>query len=114
VKLIIQTAAEDDMLRQFDWYEDQGLSDIADRFDLAVRASISAALKRPKAGAPKHLRNPQLAGLRSWSVEGFDEFHVYYLIRDDAFTVVRILHDKRDVSSILGKQSLDDPGSKID
>jgi hypothetical protein len=88
---------------------DQGLSDIADRFELAVRGSINAALKRPKAGAPKHVRNPQLAGLRSWSVEGFDEFHVYYLTRDDVFTVVRVLHDKRDVGSILGKQSLDDP-----
>ncbi len=76
MKLIIQAAAEDDMLRQYDWYEKQGLSDIADRYCLAVRASISAALKRPKAGAPKHVRNPQLAGLRSWTVEGFHEFHV--------------------------------------
>jgi plasmid stabilization system protein ParE len=109
VKLIIQEAAEDDMLRQYDWYEDHGLSDVADRFSLAVHASISAALKRPKAGAPKHVRNPQLAGLRSWSVQGFDEFHVYYVVRDDVFAVVRVLHDKRDIGSILEKQSIDDP-----
>jgi hypothetical protein len=72
VKLIIQAAAENDMLQQYEWYEERGLLDVADRFDLSVRASINAALRRPKAGAPKHVRNPQLAGLRSWSVQGFD------------------------------------------
>jgi toxin ParE1/3/4 len=109
VKLIINAAAEDDMLRQYDWYEKQGLLDVADRYNLAVRASIGAALKRPKAGAPKRVRNPKLAGLRSWTVEGFHEFHVYYVIQADVFAVVRVLHDKRDVSVILNKQPLDDP-----
>jgi hypothetical protein len=28
---------------------------------------------------PKHLDNRRLAGLRTWPVQGFDEFRVYYL-----------------------------------
>ena len=109
MKLIIQEAAENDMLRQYEWYEKHGVPDIADRFSLAVHAGIAAALKRPKAGAPKYVRNPRLAGLRSWSVQGFDEFRVYYVIQDDVFAVVRVLHDKRDINAILEKQSIDDP-----
>jgi plasmid stabilization system protein ParE len=53
VKLIIQASAEDDMLRQYDWYERQGLSAIADRFSAAVYAGINAAIRTPKAGAPR-------------------------------------------------------------
>jgi toxin ParE1/3/4 len=111
VKLIIQASAEDDMLRQYDWYEEQGLSTIADRFSAAVAAAIDAALNRPKAGAPKRVDNPALAGLRTWPVRGFDEFRIYYVLRPDTFIVVRVLHGKRDIGSILENQTVDDPGA---
>jgi toxin ParE1/3/4 len=110
VKLIIQASAEDDMLRQYDWYEKQGLGTIADRFSAAVAAGIGEALKTPKAGAPRHVGNPALAGLRTWPVKGFDEFRIYYLFRRDVFMVVRVLHGKRDIGAILEKQAIDDPG----
>ena len=109
MKLIIQESAETDMFQQYDWYERQGLSTVADRFSAAVAAGINAALKTPKAGSPKQVRNPALSGLRTWPVKGFDEFHIYYLLRQDVFMVIRVLHDKRDVGSILGKQTIDDP-----
>jgi hypothetical protein len=51
-----------------------------------VFAGIHAAIKAPKAGAPRHTGNPALAGLRVWPVKGFDEFRVYYVIREDVFT----------------------------
>jgi len=42
-------------------------------------------------------------------VKGFDEFRIYYLLRRDAFVVVRVLHGKRDIGAILEKQTIDDP-----
>jgi plasmid stabilization system protein ParE len=109
VKLFVVPAARTDIRGQYEYYLELDLTEVGDRFVAAVDVAIEAALTTPKVGAPKHVRNPQLTGLRSWSVQGFDEFHVYYLIRDDVFIVVRVLHDKRDVLSILGKQSIDDP-----
>jgi toxin ParE1/3/4 len=109
VKLVIQASAEDDMLRQVDWYEEQGLSAVADRFVAAVFAGIQAAIKTPKAGAPRRSGNPALAGLRTWPVKGFDEFRVYYVTREDIFVVVRVLHGRRDIDAILGKQTVDNP-----
>jgi toxin ParE1/3/4 len=109
VKLIIQASAEDDMLRQYDWYEQQGLSAIADRFSAAVFAAINAAIKKPKAGAPNLVGNPALAGLRTWRVKGFDEFRIYYVIRGDVFMVVRVLHGSRDICAILETQVTDEP-----
>ena len=68
-------------------------------------------MKRPNAGAPRRLRNPTLAGLRTWTIKGFDQFRVYYVARQDTVTVVRVLHGKRDISAILEKQKvIDDPG----
>ena len=63
----------------------------------------------PSAGPPRPTSNPRLAGLRVWPVKGFGEFWVYYLVRDELLTVVRVLHDKRDVGRILNEQDLDEP-----
>ncbi len=63
----------------------------------------------PGAGPPKFFDNPLLAGLRSWSVKGFDDFHVYYLVQAETLTIVRVLHGKRDLGTILGSQELEEP-----
>jgi toxin ParE1/3/4 len=109
VKLIIQASAEDDMLRQYDWYEQQGLSTLLTVSVSPCSRSINAAIRTPKAGAPRPVGNSALSGLRAWPVKGFDEFRVYYLIREDGvFVVVRVLHGRRDVDAILGQQAIDD------
>jgi hypothetical protein len=41
-------------------------------------------------------------------VKGFDEFWVYYLVRAELLTVVRVLHSKQDIGTILEKQDLDE------
>jgi toxin ParE1/3/4 len=55
------------------------------------------------------LRALPLPGLRTWPIQGFDELRVYYLVRDDFLTVVRVLHGRRDIGSILENQCVDDP-----
>jgi len=109
VKFALLLSADADIVRQFDWYAEQGLPDVAKRFRSAVESSIELTLSRPKAGAPKHVRNPVLRDLRSWPVKGFDEFRIYYLLGRDKFTVVRILHGKRDIGAILEEQTIEDP-----
>jgi plasmid stabilization system protein ParE len=63
VKRFIQSSAEDDILRQFEWYAEKGLADIARRFRAAVAEAINALVAMPAAGAPRHIDNPRLAGL---------------------------------------------------
>jgi plasmid stabilization system protein ParE len=104
VNLFVQEAAEQDLLRQVEWYAEQGLPDIARRFHAAVLDAIDALLAMPEAGPPKRTSNPRLAGLRSWHVRGFDEFRVYYLVHPELITVVRILHSKRDTGAVLATQ----------
>jgi toxin ParE1/3/4 len=109
VRLFIQSAAEEDILRQFEWYAERGLYDIARRFRAAVSEAIKALTAMPAAGSPRHLENPRLAGLRSWPVKGFAEFQVYYLAQPELLTIIRILHSKRDTGTILEGQELENP-----
>ena len=108
MNLFVQEAAEQDLLRQVEWYAEQGLPDIARRFHAAVLVAIDALLAMPEAGPSKHTANPRLTGLRSWHVKGFDEFRVYYLAHQELITVVRILHSKRDTGTILTRQEIEE------
>ena len=109
MKVFVQGSAEDDVLHQIEWFEEQAGSNVARRFRAAVREAIQALAAMPGAGAPKPIANPRLAGLRTWPVRGFDEFRVYYLAQNDIVAVLRILHGKRDVGSVLQEQTLEVP-----
>jgi toxin ParE1/3/4 len=108
VNVFVKEAAEQDILSQFEWYAAQGLADIARRFHAAIYNAIEAVTAMPHAGTPRPSRNPRLEGLRSWPVKGFDEINVYYLVGSDVLTVVRVLHDKRDIAAVLDEQELEE------
>ena len=104
MNLFIQESAEQDILRQVEWYAEKGVPAIALHFHDAVAESIKAVIAMPLSGAPKATTNPRLAGLRTWPVKGFDEFRIYYLVQPELLTVVRVLHDKRDTDALLRRQ----------
>ena len=106
MNLFIQEAAEQDILHEVEWYARQGFLTIARDFHAAALGAIDALLVMPQAGSPKATDNPLLAGLRSWPVKGFDAFRVYYLVRPELLTVVRVLHGKRDIGAILKDQDV--------
>ena len=72
--------------------------------------AIKSLLAMPAAGAPRLVKNPQLAGLRTWPLKGFDEFRIYYLAGPDQVIILRVLHDKRDLNPILRRQTVERPG----
>ena len=59
-------------------------------------------------GAPKAVRNPALAGLRTWPVKGFEDIRIYYLVQREILKVVRILHGRRDIKPILENEPPED------
>jgi toxin ParE1/3/4 len=110
VKRSVLPSARTDIREQIEYYLELDLPRVADRFQLAVSSSISAVMKHPSAGSPRQrYPNPALGGLRAWAVKGFDQFRIYYVVRENTVMVVRVLHDKRDIGAILEKQAIDDP-----
>jgi len=52
---------------------------------------------------------PELEGLRSFRVEGFENHFVFYLPRESGIEVVRVLHGARDLEAIFdGPESGDE------
>jgi toxin ParE1/3/4 len=99
VKLFVQEAAEQDILRQIEHYAEQGLSEIARRFSAGIVVSLNLLIERPEIGSPRRTSNPQLSGLRSWPVKGFEDFRLHYLLQPDLVVVVRVLHGKQDTDT---------------
>ena len=67
----------------------------------AVDESISTICSMPELGAPRHFKNPMLAGLRFLPVRGFEDILIFYIVQPDALKIVRVLHGKRDLKKIL-------------
>jgi toxin ParE1/3/4 len=110
VTSVIRPRARDDIIRQYRWYlVEMDAADAAFRFLDAVEESVAQLLRMPAMGTPKTLRNPALAGLRVWPVEGFEDMHIFYLAQGETLKVVRILHGRRDMNRILeGESAADD------
>ena len=98
----MQSAAENDILIQFEWYAKKALFDIARRFRAAVNEAVKALMATPAAGALRRIDNPQLTALRTRPVNGIDEFKVYCLTS---------LHGRRDIEAVLESQDVEQPDS---
>lgn len=105
MKHTIRPAARDDIIRQFRYYlVDQDKPEVANRFVKAVERTIDKILRTPSAGAPKHLSNQSLVGLRLWPVEEFEDIRIYYLAQGNEVWIIRVLHGKRDIVGILERE----------
>lgn len=106
MKLVIQAAAREDILRQYRYYLiEKDSEETAGEFLTAVRESIQQIVRNPGIGSSKALDHPALRGLRSASVRRFPAIRAYYLASGDTLRVLRVLHGKRDIVSLLERES---------
>lgn len=100
---MLQTA-KDDIRRRFRHLLLEGhIEGIAERFVDAIEASTTRILQAPGIGAPRRSLNKQLDGLRSFPVDGFEDVRIYYLVEKAKLKVVRVLHGRQDVRTIMRK-----------
>jgi len=105
VRVTYRQAARDDVVRQFRYYLlTKNLPEIAVRFRDSVRRTMDILQRQPRIG-PRYLAaNPELESLRSFPVVGFEAIRIYYLLEGETVHVIRVLHGKRDVKSILERE----------
>jgi toxin ParE1/3/4 len=102
VKFVILPAAREDNLRQYEYSLSEADDEaVAAKFLVSIEFAIAQICRSPGIGAPKVLINLKLVTLRSWPVRGFTEIRVYYLVLEKKLQVIRVLHSKRDINSIL-------------
>jgi plasmid stabilization system protein ParE len=105
VRVTYRSAARDDLIRQFRYYAvDLNRQDLATHFREAVRKTIRALSLQPAIAPRYDLHNSQLRNLRSWPVADFAAIRIYFVVDHDSMRVIRILHGKRDVRSLLDRE----------
>lgn len=95
--------AEQDLAEQYAYIAGDN-RDAADRYLEAAYDGFRKLDRMPRMGHRFESREPELAGLRSWPIQGFEYHTVFYRCLDSEIEVVRVLHGARDVLAILEKK----------
>lgn len=102
-RIFITTKASQDIDRAFA-YIAQNNSEAALQFFDAIRQTIAQLAVNPGKGSLFEIDNPQLLGLRKWSVKGFKKYLIFYIAEEELLTVIRIIHGSRDLPNILAEE----------
>ena len=100
---IITSAADQDIDGLFSFI-DQRNHDAAVRFLQAAETSYMKLAAMPELGQRQNFRRPELAGLRVWQVQGFENFLIFYRPLKRGIEVVRVLHAARDIAAVFDNQ----------
>lgn len=95
-------AARRDLIGHFVYLAEEAGFDTAERFLNNAEATFNLLATQPYMGAPLALRRPELAGLRKWRVDEFDNFLIFYMPQHDGISVARVLHASNDWWALLG------------
>ncbi len=76
----------------------------AQRFLASATEAFEQLAEMPGIGRRRAVRNPRLEGLRSWRIQGFEKYLIFYRQRKDAIEIVRVLHGARDIAAILEQE----------
>ena len=97
LEISISSRAELDMTQQYRWYLEHADADVAERYLLAVHATIQILAEKPDLGRLRHFTAPELARIRSLQLrKPFDQHLLFY--RDGtSLRIERVMHGARDL-----------------
>jgi toxin ParE1/3/4 len=101
-KVFIRAVARRDLADHYMYFAERAGIEAADRFLTDAEGSFTDLVAQPAMGAPLALRAPELAGMRKWRVNGFENILIFYLARPGGVSIVRVLHAARDWWGLLG------------
>jgi len=82
--------------------EESRSDELAFRFLDAAEASFESLAGMPEMGTARTYNDPALVDVRMWRVAGFPSFLVFYRPIESGVEVIRLLHAKRDIESLIG------------
>lgn len=76
------------------------------KIGLAFLAAVEDGLKElaefPLLGKAIDFRNKKLRAVRMWHVKGYENYLIFYTVRDDTIEVIRVLNRSRDIEELFG------------
>jgi toxin ParE1/3/4 len=104
-RVVQHASARADLVEHYVYLAQQAGEGVAERFMECAETSFALLATQPQMGAPLSLSRAELAGMRKWRIDGFDNFLIFYLPRPDGVAIVRVLHAAQDWWHLLGMVS---------
>ena len=91
VKVFVRHDAELDALGYFQFIHERN-PDAALRFLASIDRTVEHLALQPLKGRQRHFRSRTLKNIRSWRVDGFENYLIFYRFDGDRLDVLRIKH----------------------
>lgn len=91
IEIFVRHTAELDAFGYFEFIEQRN-PEAAQRFLHAIDQTISDLALHPLKGRLRKFRGPDLKGIRSWRVDGFENYLIFYRLLESRLEVMRIKH----------------------
>lgn len=105
VEISISSRAELDMTLQYRWYLEHADEDVAERYLLAVHATIQTLATKPDLGRLRQFTSPELANIRSIQLRRPFDRHLLFYWDGTSLRIERVMHGSRD----LPRRLLEEP-----
>ena len=97
LEIFISARAEEDLTLQYRWYLENADENVAERYLLAVHATIQAVAGKPDLGRLRHFAAPELDRIRSIQIRKPFDSHLLFYGSDTTLRVERVMHGARDL-----------------
>jgi plasmid stabilization system protein ParE len=91
IEIFVRHDAELDALGYFQYLNERN-PDAAERFLRAVDQTIAGLASQPHKGRERRFRGRDLKDIRSWRVDGFENYLIFYRTAGNQLEVLRIKH----------------------
>ena len=90
-EIIVRHDAELDAYSYFEFIHKRNRS-AALRFLQSIDRTLEGLARNPLMGRRRRFRDPALRNIRSWRVEGFENYLIFYRVTGEQLEVLRIRH----------------------
>jgi toxin ParE1/3/4 len=97
-----RAAARRDLVHHYVYLAENAGDAVADRFLDCAESSFVALSEHPEMGAALALQRPEFKALRKWRIRDFDNFLIFYELRTDGVSIVRVLYATQDWWQLFG------------
>jgi toxin ParE1/3/4 len=102
-RLVIRPRAKADLDEQSRYIARDSL-DAALRFLDAAESAFDRLRSLPEIGKGRKFQNPALSNVRSWPIQGFEKYVIFYRADSTGVDVLRIIHAARNLAAIFGTE----------
>ncbi len=102
-RLIVKDRATQDLRHLANYILVNENTDVAVKFLSAAEATFAQLVKTPGIGKVAQLVVSRLGEIRQWRIKDFQDYLIFYRIKDTTIEILRVFHGARDLADVLSE-----------